>query len=107
MRFSTFISSLAFIAAIAPAALAQREDRGRAVFREIYEEMVEIDSSPTTGSCTRVVQAAEKRLKAAGYSGDDIQLIIPPGKPDDGNLVATLRAKNPAKKGVLLMGHID
>jgi acetylornithine deacetylase/succinyl-diaminopimelate desuccinylase-like protein len=107
MRISTFVSSLALVAAIAPAASAQTEDKGRAAFREIYEEMVEIDSSPTTGSCTKVVQAAEKRLKAAGYSGDDVQLIVPPGKPDDGNIVATLRAQNPSKKGILLMGHID
>ncbi|HEX5008244.1 MAG TPA: M20/M25/M40 family metallo-hydrolase [Hyphomonadaceae bacterium] len=107
MPFRTFVSALAFAAALAPGALAQTGEAGRAAFREIYEEMVEIDSSPTTGSCTKVVQAAEKRLKAAGYSGDDLQLIVPPGKPDDGNLVATLRAQNPAKKGILLMGHID
>jgi acetylornithine deacetylase/succinyl-diaminopimelate desuccinylase-like protein len=107
MRFRTLSFSIAFVAALAPAALAQNGDAGRATFREIYEEMVEIDSSPTTGSCTKVVQAAEKRLKAAGFSGDDMQLIIPPGKPDDGNLVATIRAQKPSKKGVLLMGHID
>jgi acetylornithine deacetylase/succinyl-diaminopimelate desuccinylase-like protein len=107
MRFRTFVSALAFVAALGPAASAQNGDTGRAAFREIYEEMVEIDSSPTTGSCTKVVQTAEKRLKAAGYSAGDIQMIIPPGKPDDGNLVATLRAQSPAKKGVLLMGHID
>jgi acetylornithine deacetylase/succinyl-diaminopimelate desuccinylase-like protein len=98
---------MAVVGAVTPAALAQNGDAGRAAFREIYEEMVEIDSSPTTGSCTKVVEAAEKRLKAAGYSAGDLQMIIPPGKPDDGNIVATLRAQNPAKKGILLMGHID
>jgi len=86
-------------------------DAGRAAFREIYEEMVEIDSSPTTGSCTRVVEAARTRLAAAGYTGDDMQLVIPEGKPDDGNLVARLRARekdNEAKKKpVLLLAHID
>ncbi len=103
-----FLAAGAAIAAIAiGGAWAQTGEGGRAAFREIYEEMVEIDSSPTTGSCTKVVQAAEKRLKAAGYADADVQLIIPPGKPDDGNIVATLRAQNPAKKGILLMGHID
>ena len=96
------------VAAFLPAfAIAQQGDKGRAAFRAIYEEMVEIDSSPTTGSCTKVVQAAEKRLKAAGFVDGDVKLIVPPGKPDDGNIVATLRASNPAKKGVLLMAHID
>ena len=107
MRLKTIAASLAFVAAITPAASSQRQDDGRAAFRAIYKEMVEIDSSPTTGSCTKVVQAAQTRLKAAGYADADLQLVIPPGKPDDGNLVATLRAQNPAKKGVLLLGHID
>ena len=40
-------------------AAAQTPEANRAALREIYEEMVEIDSSPTTGSCTRVVRAAE------------------------------------------------
>ena len=107
MRFRTLAASLAFVAAITPCAWSQQTDAARAAFRAIYEEMVEIDSSPTTGSCTKVVQAAEAQLKAAGYAAGDVQLIVPPGKPDDGNLVATLRAPNATKKGVLLLGHID
>jgi acetylornithine deacetylase/succinyl-diaminopimelate desuccinylase-like protein len=91
----------------ASAAFAQSPDAGRAAFRGIYQEMVEIDSSPTTGSCTKVVQAAETRLKAAGFANDDVQLVIPEGKPDDGNLVARLRAPGAKKKGVLLLAHID
>jgi acetylornithine deacetylase/succinyl-diaminopimelate desuccinylase-like protein len=106
MRLTTLAASLAFAAAITPAAFAQQVP-GREAFRAIYKEMVEIDSSPTTGSCTKVVEAAQARLKTAGYADADVQLIIPPGKPDDGNLVATLRAASPKKKGVLLMGHID
>jgi len=106
MRLKTIAASLAFAVAIMPSASAQQA-AGRDAFRAIYKEMVEIDSSPTTGSCTRVVQAAQTRLKAAGYADADLQLIIPPGKPDDGNLVATLRAPGAKKKGVLLMGHID
>ncbi|HEY6640794.1 MAG TPA: M20/M25/M40 family metallo-hydrolase [Povalibacter sp.] len=82
-------------------------DPGRDAFREIYKEMVEIDSSPTTGSCTKVVRAAEARLLAAGYSGADVQIVIPEGRPDDGNLVARIRADQAKKKGVLLLAHID
>ena len=97
--------SLTFIAA-AQAAPATA-DPGREAFREIYKEMVEIDSSPSTGSCTKVVRAAETRLKAAGFGGDEMQVVIPDGKPDDGNIVARIRAKSPAKKGILLLAHID
>ena len=90
-----------------PARAEAAADPGREAFRAIYQEMVEIDSSPTTGSCTKVVRAAETRLKAAGFAGDELQVVIPEGKPDDGNIVARIRAKNPAKKGVLLLAHID
>jgi acetylornithine deacetylase/succinyl-diaminopimelate desuccinylase-like protein len=89
------------------AAHAQKADDGRAAFRAIYQEMVEIDSSPTTGSCTKVVRAAETRLQAAGFTGDDVQVVIPDGKPDDGNLVARIPAPGAKKKGVLLLAHID
>ena len=97
----------AILAAVAIPVVAQPADNGRAAFRAIYEEMVEIDSSPTTGSCTKVVRAAEVRLKAAGFTAADYQVIIPPDRPDDGNIVAKIKAANPTKKGVLLMGHID
>ncbi len=89
------------------AAAAQPADKGQAAFRALYEEIVEIDSSPTTGSCTKVVRAVETHLKAAGFKDTEYEVIIPPDRPDDGNIVAKISARNPSKKGVLLMGHID
>lgn len=107
MRHATFAIALG-CAALAPAiAVAQQGDNGRSAFRAIYKEMVEIDSSPTTGSCTKVATAAEARLKAAGFSGVDVQVIVPKDRPDDGNIVATIKAPNATKKGVLLLAHID
>ena len=99
----------AFVALVllATAASAQKADGDRAAFREVYRELVEIDSSPTTGSCTRVVRAAEKRLAAAGFASENLAVVIPEGRPDDGNLVARIHAPNARKKGVLLLAHID
>jgi acetylornithine deacetylase/succinyl-diaminopimelate desuccinylase-like protein len=82
-------------------------DPGLEAFRAIYKEMVEIDTSMSTGSCTKLVRVAETRLTAAGFNGEDVQVVIPEGKPDDGNIVARIRAKSPSKKGVLLLAHID
>jgi acetylornithine deacetylase/succinyl-diaminopimelate desuccinylase-like protein len=101
------IAVISLAAAWAPAAASQSPDAGRAAFREILEEMVEIDSSPSTGSCTRVVQASEKRLRAAGFTDANLRVVIPPGKPDDGNIVAWLDGASDARKGVLLLAHID
>jgi acetylornithine deacetylase/succinyl-diaminopimelate desuccinylase-like protein len=99
---------LAFVAFLMTAASVQAQtDAGKTAFREIYQQMVEIDSSPTTGSCTSVVRAAESRLLAAGFAASDLQVVIPEGKPDDGNIVARIRAPGASKKGVLLLAHID
>ena len=86
---------------------AQNAEAEKAAFREVYQEMVEIDSSPSTGSCTKVVRAAETRLLAASFAADDVQVVIPEGKPEDGNIVARIRASGAKKKGVLLLAHID
>ncbi|HEY5809512.1 MAG TPA: M20/M25/M40 family metallo-hydrolase, partial [Povalibacter sp.] len=83
-------------------------EAGRAAFRQIYEEMVETDSSPSAGSCTKVAHAAQRRLKDAGFPDADVQLVIPEGRPEEGNIVARLRAPPGAvRKDVLLLAHID
>ena len=102
-------SRFAFVAlfALTAGAQAQSVDVKKAAFREIYQEMVEIDSSPSTGSCTKVVRAAESRMLAAGFGADELHVVIPEGKPDDGNIVARIRAPGARQKGVLLLAHID
>ncbi|MEZ5957531.1 MAG: M20/M25/M40 family metallo-hydrolase [Hyphomonadaceae bacterium] len=99
-----FLLALA-ITAFGGAAAAQELTPDRAAFRAIYEELVEIDSSPSTGSCTRAVNAMLVHLRNAGYSERDAQVIIPDGAPDDGNLVAVLRGSS--SRAVLLLAHID
>jgi len=99
-----FAASLSLtLTAVAQAAVSA--DAGREAFREIYKEMVEIDSSQSTGSCTKVVLAAETRLKAAGFAGDELNVVIPDGKPDDGNIVARSAPRIPRKK-VYCCSHI-
>lgn len=93
------------ITAFGGSATAQELTPDRAAFRAIYEELVEIDSSPSTGSCTRAVNAMLVHLRNAGYSERDAQVIIPEGAPEDGNLVAVLRGTS--SRAVLLLAHID
>lgn len=88
------------------AAVAGAQAPDRPAFRTIYEEMVEIDSSEATGSCTKVVQAVAARLTAAGYPRGDVQMVIPPNRPDDGNLVARLPG-SARGRAILLLAHID
>lgn len=97
--------ALGLMALAAPAG-AQELTPDRAAFRAIYEQLVEIDSSPSTGSCTRAAEAMLVHLREAGYGEADAQVIVPDGRPDDGNLVAVLRGSS-RQRAVLLLAHID
>lgn len=96
--------SAAILMTDAGGAAAQTDERQ--AFRAIYEELVEIDSSPTTGSCTRAAEAMLAHLRAAGYSEQDAQVIIPENAPEDGNVVAILRGSS-RQRAMLLLAHID
>lgn len=98
--------SLVITLLCAVSASAQTEADDRQAFRGIYRELVEIDSSPTTGSCTRAAEAMLVHLRAAGYSEQDARVIVPDGAPDDGNVVAMLRGTS-RDRSVLLLAHID
>lgn len=74
--------------------------------REIYQELVETNTTNSTGSCTVAVNKMAKRLKAAGYRDADMQVIVPPGGPTKGNLVARLKGDG-SKKPLLLLAHVD
>src|SRR5690606_3367401 len=94
------------VAAFSASAEAQELSADRAAFRAMYEELVEIDSSPSTGSCTRAAEAMLAHLRSAGYGEADAQVIVPDGAPDDGNLVAVLRGSS-RQRAMLLLAHID
>jgi len=102
----TALFSLAAIMTGLSGASAQTAAPDRQAFRAIYEELVEIDSSPSTGSCTRAVEAMLAHLRAAGYPESDARVIVPDGAPEDGNLVAVLRGAS-RQRAMLLLAHID
>ena len=74
--------------------------------REIYKELVEINTTDSAGSCAAAAEAMAARLKAGGLPAQDVQIIVPPGAPKKGNLVARYRGTG-AKKPVMLLGHLD
>src|SRR5216684_3756038 len=74
--------------------------------REIYKELVEINTTDSAGSCTAAAEAMAARLKAGGLLAQDVQVIVPPGGLKKGNLVARYRGTG-AKRPVMLLGHLD
>lgn len=75
--------------------------------REVYEQLVEINTVDSVGSVTTAVRAMAARFRAAGFPAADIQVIIPPGKPTKGNLVVRYRGRGGNLKPILLLAHLD
>jgi acetylornithine deacetylase/succinyl-diaminopimelate desuccinylase-like protein len=99
---------LLFFALAASTAFAQSltPEAERKLFREIYQELVEINTTDSIGDTTQASRAMAARLKANGFSDADMQVIVPPGGPKKGNLVARLKGSG-AKKPILLLAHLD
>ena len=72
--------------------------------RDVYKELVEIDTTTATGDTLAAAQAMAARLKAAGFADDDVQVFSP--APRKGNLVARLHGSG-ARKPILLVAHLD
>src|SRR5262245_21123916 len=72
--------------------------------RDIYRELVEINTVTTTGDTAKAAQAMAARLRAAGYLGEDLQVFTP--APRKGNLVARLHGTG-ARRPILLLAHLD
>jgi len=83
------IRTLAAAAALAFASAAAAQEPapnypGQAQFRDLYQELVETDTTLSSGSCTAAAQKMAARLKAGGYGDADLQILAPPERPKDG-----------------------
>jgi acetylornithine deacetylase/succinyl-diaminopimelate desuccinylase-like protein len=91
-------------AVVTTAAVAQELTPRQLAFREIYQELVEINTTDSTGDSLRAAEAMATRLKSAGLPTEDVQVIS--SGPRKGNLVARLRGTG-ARKPILLIAHLD
>ena len=109
MRFTPSLAtvSLAFSLLLAPAAHAQSiaKTRWDSTARDIFKELIEINTTESSGSTLKAAQAMAARLKAAGFPDSDV--VVVQNTPKKGNLVARLRGKNPARKPIMLLSHLD
>lgn len=80
---------------------------GDARFRALYRELVETDTSITTGSCTALADKIAGHLRQSGFTDAEIVRFAGPDHPKEGGLVAILPGTSPKLKPLLLLGHLD
>jgi acetylornithine deacetylase/succinyl-diaminopimelate desuccinylase-like protein len=82
-----------------------RPDQQR--FRDLYEELVETNTTLSAGSCTQAAEKLAARLTAAGLPAANVQVLVEPAHPKEGQLVAIYPGTSAAARPILLLGHID
>ncbi|HEU5453994.1 MAG TPA: M20/M25/M40 family metallo-hydrolase [Terriglobales bacterium] len=86
------------------AAPAQSDADTRKLAHDILQQLIAIPSTESKVGSTPAAEAIAQRLRDAGYSGDDVQVLGPNDKKK--NVVARLHGTG-AKKPILLLAHLD
>ena len=83
---------------------AQLNDATKQLARDIYKQLIEINTTDSVGSTTVAADAMAKRLRDAGFPASDVQVLGPNDRK--GNMVARLHGSG-AKKPILFICHLD
>jgi acetylornithine deacetylase/succinyl-diaminopimelate desuccinylase-like protein len=101
LRFVVFCVLLC--AATLPA-LAQLDQQTKQLSRDIFQQLIEINTTDSVGSTTAAANAMAQRLLDAGFPKEDVVVLGPNDRK--GNLVARIHGTGAAKP-ILLIGHLD
>jgi acetylornithine deacetylase/succinyl-diaminopimelate desuccinylase-like protein len=91
-------------AAVAPPAGTLSPEPDQKLVRAVYEELVNIDTSYSTGQTTPAAEAVARRLLAAGFPKEDV--VVLGAAPHKANVVARYRGAGTARP-LLLLAHLD
>ena len=83
---------------------AQVDDASRQLSRDIFQQLIEINTTDSVGSVTTAAEAMAKRLRDAGFAEVDVQILGPNERKK--NMVARLHGSG-AHRPILLIGHLD
>jgi acetylornithine deacetylase/succinyl-diaminopimelate desuccinylase-like protein len=92
------------LGSVAPSAAEPVPPATQQLTRDVYKELIEINTTQSVGDTYAAARAMAARLVAAGFPQADVQAFQ--SAPRRGNLVARLRGTG-KRKPLLLMAHID
>jgi acetylornithine deacetylase/succinyl-diaminopimelate desuccinylase-like protein len=83
---------------------ATLDEATKQLSRDIFKELIEINTTDSVGNTTTAAEAMKQRLLTAGFPAADLQVLGPNERK--GNLVARFRGTG-AGKPVLIIAHLD
>jgi len=92
---------LAAVVALVPLCAQSPEQQ---LAREIFKQLIEINTTDSSGDNTRAAEAMAARFRAAGFPARDVQVLAPVVRK--GNLVVRLLGTGTARP-ILFLGHLD
>ena len=92
------------LAIASPAGRAQSPDQIRQMAREIFKQLIEINTTDSVGNVTTAAEAMAKRLGDAGFSENDLHVAGPNDRKK--NLVVRFHGTG-KRKPILFIGHLD
>ena len=99
------LAVLALALALAQPLKAQTLAPHQQLARDVYKQLIEINTTDSSGNTTEAAEAMAARFRAAGFPAGDIFIGGP--NPRKGNLVVRMRGRNAQAKPILLLAHLD
>jgi acetylornithine deacetylase/succinyl-diaminopimelate desuccinylase-like protein len=81
------------------------DDPNRQLAHDIFQQLIEINTTDSVGSITMAAQAMAKRLLDAGFPAADVQVLGPNERK--GNLVVRVHGSGTGRKPILIICHLD
>lgn len=78
----------------------------RALARDIFKQLIEINTTDSLGNTPRAARAMAQRLRAAGFAAPDVRVLIGPDATH-GNLVARYRGTGTGGRPIVVFAHLD
>jgi acetylornithine deacetylase/succinyl-diaminopimelate desuccinylase-like protein len=108
-RFLRSIAACLISVALTPVLFAQSNQLpvvDKTLARDIFQQLIETNTTDSVGSTTLAADAMRKRLLDAGFAEADVVVLGPNDRK--GNMVARYRGRpGSTLKPVLIIGHID
>ena len=100
----TFVRSIAALSLLL-GPLAAADDANRQLAHDLFQQLIEINTTDSSGSTTAAAQAMAKRLLEAGFQADDVKVLGPNDRR--GNMVVRVHGTSAAQKPILIICHLD